>query len=421
MVQIAVDQLRSDYLEAYSSHFSENGIRRLLTDGRIYTNASYPFQPIDRASATATMSTGTTPFYHGIVGINWINRETLRPVFCADGTPEALNTTTIGDEMKLATSGKSVIYAIAPTSDSAILLAGHAADGAIWYDTTSKLWTSSTFYDRTASWLKTYNRTMTVTSLNDGVTDLAINCIESHSMGRDDDPDLLAVSYQVGEDDISYMQLDRQIERLIKHLQIKVGMGRVLYVLTSTGYTSDDTKDYKKYHIPTGTFNMQRSANLLNMYLAAIYGQGKYVDTAYKNDIYLNHALIEQKNTSLHDVLEQAQSILMQMQGVRDVYTSTRLFTNPGLGNEKVRAGFDVSRRGDIILEIAPGWNLHNEDTNENHVQRMTYMQFPILLMGPGVSHARVEIPVTTDRIAPTICRSIRIRAPNACTAEPLF
>lgn len=367
------------------------------------------------------MSTGTTPFYHGIVGMNWINRETLRPVFCAESTPENLNTSTIGDEMKLATSGKAIVYAIAPTNDSAILLAGHAADGAIWYDNISKLWTSSQFYDRTVSWIKTYNRTMTVTSLNDGVTDLAINCIDSHSMGRDDDPDLLAVNYQVGEDDISYMQLDRQVERLMKHLQVKVGMGRVLYVLTSTGYTADDTKDYKKYRIPTGTFNMQRSANLLNMYLAAIYGQGKYVDTAHKNDIYLNHALIEQKNTSLHDVLEQAQSILMQMQGVRDVYTSTRLFTNPGLGSEKIRAGFDASRRGDIILEIAPGWNLHNEDTQETQVQRMTYMQFPIILMGPGISHARIDIPVTTDRIAPTICRSIRIRAPNACTAEPLF
>jgi len=32
-----------------------------------------------------------------------------------------------------------------------------------------------------------------------------------------------------------------------------------------------------------------------------------------------------------------------------------------------------------------------------------------------------VAIPVTTDRIAPTIAKSIRIRAPNACTAEPLF
>ena len=46
---------------------------------------------------------------------------------------------------------------------------------------------------------------------------------------------------------------------------------------------------------------------------------------------------------------------------------------------------------------------------------------FPIIIYGAGIPAGRVQKPVTTDRIAPTIAKSIRIRAPNACTAEPLF
>ena len=58
VVSIAIDQLRSDYLEAFAPLYSANGFRKLLGEGLVYSNASYPFAPIDRASAIATLSTG---------------------------------------------------------------------------------------------------------------------------------------------------------------------------------------------------------------------------------------------------------------------------------------------------------------------------------------------------------------------------
>ena len=42
-------------------------------------------------------------------------------------------------------------------------------------------------------------------------------------------------------------------------------------------------------------------------------------------------------------------------------------------------------------------------------------------MFGCGVKAERIVDNVTTDRIAPTIAKSIRIRAPNACSSEPLF
>jgi len=84
VVSITIDQLRSDYLEAFMPLYSDKGFQRLLNNGRIYTNATYPFTPIDRASATAAIYTGTTPYYNNIIGQRWLNRKTLRPVGCVD-------------------------------------------------------------------------------------------------------------------------------------------------------------------------------------------------------------------------------------------------------------------------------------------------------------------------------------------------
>ena len=59
VISITIDQLRTDYLEAFTPLYSEGGFKRLLKDGMVFSNVSYPFAPTDRASAIAAISTGT--------------------------------------------------------------------------------------------------------------------------------------------------------------------------------------------------------------------------------------------------------------------------------------------------------------------------------------------------------------------------
>ena len=68
VVSITVDELRTDHLETFAPLYNAYGLRRMLTEGAFYTNASYSFTPVDRASAAASLSTGTTPYYHGVTG-----------------------------------------------------------------------------------------------------------------------------------------------------------------------------------------------------------------------------------------------------------------------------------------------------------------------------------------------------------------
>ena len=439
VVNITVDELRSDYIESFSPMFSSEGLRKLIEQGKVYEIASYPSNPIDRASAIATLATGATPFYHGIVAEQWLDRQTLRPVYCVDDekrqtTANRLLTSTLGDELKISSQGKAVVYGIAATRDAAILSAGHAADGAFWIqDKTGKLCTSTYYSNHASSWIKkqsneTLQSAHTESDRNALIVKAAIRCIQDHSMGKDDITDMMSVTLTAQEakptnwqtqTESAYLQLDNLLSELITSIETSVGKQNVLFVLTSTGFKDEENVEYGKYRIPTGTFYINRTANLLNIYLGAIYGQGRYVETCFHNQIYLNRKLIEQKRISFSDILSRSQEFLIQNAGVRDVFTTDRLQTG---SNDiiKLRNGYNPTTSGDIMIEVAAGWRLLNEDSQESYTSRAFYVPFPIILYGAGIKAKRITTPVTIDRIAPTLAKAIRIRAPNACKAEPL-
>lgn len=494
VISILVDQLRADYLEAFMPLYGNDGFKRLLADGRVYTQADYPMSRPDCASAAATLSTGTAPASHGIIARRWLDRATLRPIICVDdnrfqgtgGTsdksaPTYLGVTTIGDELKVASEGKSLVYAIAPFREAAILSAGHAADGAVWIDNQTGQWCSTSYYGSLPTWAAVrtsfngladqlkdlvwkptselvgnfsyflsggmrapfshkfkgadrFADFKTSGLVNNEVVATAAACLDGSLIGADAITDHLAVTLYAGnyehrndagtamELQDTYVRLDQAIADLIAAVDRKVGINNALFVLTSTGYTDETNTDLSKYRIPTGTFDVAKAAALLNMYLVAVYGQGTYVEATLGTQFYLNHKLIETKQLNLAEVLERTQDFLMQLGGVKDVYTSHRLLMGtwtPGLS--RIRGGYNPLYSGDVMVEVAPGWHYVNNNTHEDQLVRESYISYPIIFFGAGVSAEKIETPVTVDRIAPTLSKAMRIRAPNACNVAPLF
>ncbi len=493
VVSITIDQLRTDYLEAFAPLYTDNGFKRLLDQGLVYTNVSYPFSPIDRASAVAAVVTGTTPYYNTISGAQWLDKETLRPVYCIDdkkypglqtneaSSPHNLSTSSVGDELKATTNGKAIIYAIAPFRDAAVLSAGHAANGALWIDDNNGNWCSSQYYFKALpTWLSAYNgisstakkieekvwtplselsgnfsyfmnggmqkpfshkfsgarrfrQYKTSALINADITDMAVQCVNNCGMGLDGTTDLLNLTYYAGNFDHltvnecqmelqdTYVRLDVEIGRLIDTVEKNVGGENVLFFITGTGYSDEENTDYAKFRIPTGTFYINRIANLLNMYMGGLWGQGQYVEACFGAQIYLNHKIFEQKKVSFAEACERAQEFLSLISGVRNVHTSLQLLSSTPPETRKIRNGFNLERNGDILIEVAPGWHLVNEDNLDDQLVRASFIQFPLIIYGSGTKAERIAEPITTDRIAPTVAKAIRIRAPNACSAEPLF
>ncbi|MBP5381236.1 MAG: alkaline phosphatase family protein [Bacteroidaceae bacterium] len=494
VVNVVIDQLRTDYMEAFSPLYGDKGFHRLMGQGRVYSQAEYPFANPDRASAVACLMTGATPYENGIVGERWLDRSTLLTVGCVDDdeqtgyyttdkvSPVNLGVSTITDELKVSTEGKALIYAVAPERDAAIFMGGHAANGAFWMDDETGFWCSTSYYGGYPSWLTYYNKSSHAAQridqivwnpsddfvgefnyfvsggtkkpfrhpfkgdrrfrqfkasalMNEEVNDFVSHCLQNTLMGVDAVTDFLSVSYYAGNYDHktvaecpmelqdTYVRLDAQLGRLIDMVEQKVGRERVLFVVTGTGYsdTEQTDADLSRYRIPSGDFYISRAQWLLNTYLSAVYGQGQYVEACLGNQFYFDLKLIENKGLNLGEMLERSADFLIQLSGVRDVYTSQRLAQGawtPGI--RSLRNAYNPKCSGDILVQVAPGWRLVNEQTHERIPQRDSYMGFPLYLYGLDIKAEVIKTPVSVEHIAPTLAQCMRIRAPNGCSASPL-
>lgn len=133
VVCITVDQLRGDYIEYFYNTFGERGFKRLMNEGLVYNNIRFEFSDIDQASAFATLFTGSNPCFSGIAGEKTFDFEKEKEVSILNDpeylgnytkenySPKNLFSSTIGDELKIASQGRSDVYSIAPDAESAIL------------------------------------------------------------------------------------------------------------------------------------------------------------------------------------------------------------------------------------------------------------------------------------------------------------
>ena len=171
---IVVDQMRYDYLYRYWSKFGAGGFRRLLGEGFSFESCHYNYVPTYTGPGHASIYTGATPSVNGIVGNNWYERETGRNTYVTEDktvqgvgssgaagqqSPRHMLTTTITDELRLATNFQSKVIGVCIKDRGSILPAGHAATAAYWYDGGNGSFISSTFYQKTLpDWVVKFNQ-----------------------------------------------------------------------------------------------------------------------------------------------------------------------------------------------------------------------------------------------------------------------
>lgn len=174
VVGIVVDQMRWDYLYRFSDRYGENGFKRLLREGFSCENTYINYIPTYTAVGHATIYTGSVPAIHGITGNDWTTRATGQGMYSAQddsvhsvGTennsgkmsPKNLLTSTITDELRLATNFRSKVIGIALKDRSSILPAGHFANAAYWYDGETGNWITSSFYTNSLpKWVHAFNQ-----------------------------------------------------------------------------------------------------------------------------------------------------------------------------------------------------------------------------------------------------------------------
>ncbi|MDP6606473.1 MAG: alkaline phosphatase family protein, partial [Dehalococcoidia bacterium] len=83
VVLIVVDQMRADYIKRFQ-HQWNGGLKRLVDDGAWFQQAAYPYFQTNTCAGHATISTGSLPESHGLIGNNWYDRSEGRLRACAD-------------------------------------------------------------------------------------------------------------------------------------------------------------------------------------------------------------------------------------------------------------------------------------------------------------------------------------------------
>ncbi|WP_214073423.1 alkaline phosphatase PafA [Mucilaginibacter sp. dw_454] len=174
VVGIVVDQMRWDYLYRYYSRYGNTGFKRLLNEGFSCENTNVDYIPTVTAAGHTAIYTGSVPAIHGIAGNDFIIQATGKSMYCTDDTtvqsvgvdgsktgqmsPRNLMTTTVTDELRLATNFKSKVIGIALKDRGGILPAGHTANAAYWFDDKSGNWITSTYYMKELpKWVKDFN------------------------------------------------------------------------------------------------------------------------------------------------------------------------------------------------------------------------------------------------------------------------
>jgi len=181
VVGIVVDQMRYDYLTRFYNKYAEGGFKRMMNDGFNCKNNHFNYIPTYTGPGHASVFTGTTPKYHGIIANNWYDKEIKESVYCAGddnvqpiGTlddagkmsPHRMQTTSFADENRLFTQMKGKTIGISMKDRGAILPAGHAANAAYWFHGKDEgQWISSSFYmNELPEWVKQFNSADTAES-----------------------------------------------------------------------------------------------------------------------------------------------------------------------------------------------------------------------------------------------------------------
>ena len=509
VVGIVVDQMRYDYLTRFESKFGKGGFMRMINEGFNCKNNHFNYVPTYTGPGHASVFTGTTPKYHGIISNNWYDKEIKQSVYCAQddnvesvGTettagkmsPNRMLTTSVADENRLFTQMRGKTIGIAIKDRGAILPAGHTANAAYWFHGKNEgVWITSTFYrNDLPKWVKDFNSSDAVESYlkvwdtyqpietyvesgsdlnnyekgfkgketatfpydlaalkdeNDGfdvlkataygnslTVDFAVAAIEGEALGKDDDTDVLTVSFSstdyVGhnfgvnskEIEDTYIRLDRDLERFFNYLDENVGEGEYTVFLTADHGAVDVPAYLQSVKIPAGYLDYNDRKERFQKFLNEKYGTADIVENVSNNQLFFNKEKLKELKLDIHEVEQALVDEQISYPNIAKVYTATAMnSTNFTSGIEALlQNGFNQKRSGDVIVVDDIAYIAYGR-TGSTHGSGLNYdTHVPLLFFGKGIKHGQTYEKTVIPDIALTISALLGISFPNGATGDVL-
>ncbi len=489
---IVVDQCRSDTLTRFHSRFkASHGLKMLMEKGAYFPNATYDMLQSMTCPGHATVLSGAYPYAMGIPLNEWYDNRSQTPVYCAedqqsplvgldsakpeDGmSPRRLKGSTVGDELKLA-GHKSQVIGIALKDRSAIMLGGHQADLAIWFE--EGRWVTSKYYaEALPTWVKALNEELATqpkvfkwtapgqaTGLSPQgqiarevkvddksalatpygthlTTQAAIRALRELKLGQGAHPDLLAVSYsshdilghQKGPNSLEMEEFtaheDQSLGQLLKEIDQRVGLAQTLVVFTGDHGVAPAVSEAKAKKMPAGSINGKKLLENLNQELTQKLGksrEGDWILRVRSLNVYPNLKAISSLKRSREEVEAEIKAAIRKVQpeGIAHVVTRSEILRGElpaGRYGEQIRRSFVEGQSGDVIIITEAFWV--DEGAYATHMSGYNYdREVPLILMGarfkPGVYGQAARV----IDIAPTLTHVLGTVSPSGSDGRVLY
>jgi predicted AlkP superfamily pyrophosphatase or phosphodiesterase len=481
IVVIVIDQFRGDYLDRYRDEFGDSGFRFLLDHGAYFPNCNYNYANTRTAPGHATLFTGAYSNGHGIVSNEWWDQKKKRMVTSVEdedtklvgaegksgASPRNLMADTLGDEMKLATQGKSRVFAISLKDRASVLPGGFSADAAYWIDPKSGVWITSTYYrDQLPPWAQNFNSTrqqkywdrdwvdaqgiklastahrkskdgsdagfyevLGPTSFaNQYEFEFARELVVYENVGRGPATDLLSISlsandilgHQVGPGSPAMHQmaldLDRDLADFINFLGHQIGLADVWIALSADHGVSAVPDDAKKLRIPAANLDISKLESQINAALTAKFSPGhpaQFMKLDYPQ-AWIDPDVFTAAHVHERDA-ETAVGEAMKQVGLRDYYTKSQLAAgevpNTALGRKYLNS---YSPEGSWYVLGVPDIYTIGPGKGTDHTSPYNYdTHVPLLLFGIPFQAGTYRASVEPIDLAPTLASLLGINAPT--------
>ena len=478
---VAVDQMRYDYLPRFASGFT-GALRRMMRDGAVFTNAHLDHYPSVTAVGHSTMLTGARPSISGIVGNDWYDRALKRNVASVEdpgtrllgagdapgSSPHRLRVSTVGDELKMAHPGSRVI-SMSHKDRSAILMGGRMADLALWWNTQTGAFVTSTWYrTELPKWVSDFNagrpadawvgrewRAVDGAVLgrlpdtpgpayygslydsafgNELLVSLAEAALEGERLGSRETTDILAVSFScndaVGHDkgphsaeirDIT-VRTDLALDRLLAAIDRRVGLSRTLVVVTADHGEAPMPEQMTAWKMPGGRLQREELEKPAMDALQKALGPGPWIEGRAGSALYLNRALMAERGLDPAAVERVAAAGVETVGPVWRAYTRSQLLEGrvpPDPWSRRVLLSFHRERSGDVDVLLEPYWM--SGLTGTTHGTAYSYdTHIPLMLMGPGIRRGFQDQAVVLNDLAPTLATLLGVETPSGASGRAL-
>jgi predicted AlkP superfamily pyrophosphatase or phosphodiesterase len=269
---------------------------------------------------------------------------------------------------------------------------------------------------------------------NSITTDFAIAALEGENLGTDEITDFLTVSFSstdyighnfgVNSKEVqdAYMRLDKDLARLLKALDEKVGVGNYTLFLTSDHGGVDVPSYLQSVKIPAGYFEDMAFEDDLKAFVEEKFDSKDLIEKVSNYQIFLNYETLAKEKIEASNIEDAIAYFVLQKPQINRVFTRTQLEANDFTSGISglVQKGFNQRRSGDVMFVLKPAIISYSK-TGSTHGSGFSYdTHAPLIFFGKGIPHGDTSKRSEIIDIAPTISTILGISFPSANSGKPL-